>query len=291
MNNVSSLRLIDPGIKGHWSASQAAFTIFIALALVLVSACVGQVPEGPAETPAAATLPPAPTSTPKSPALPTSSPVDNLTVEPSGTQEPLSEATPTANLTLPPLGSTWPDELGDTPVGEEFIDIDTFAFAIDQNQGTTHMGVSTFGLFPENISDLSYTFAIDLDDNPATGGAPADIGVPSTMQGVELIGQVIVEVNNGVASGTATVLKFQDGAFVEITDPSIEARIGTVETAGSSANQPVPQQDTFPSGQVVQLILSNAIRGPTAAHLNVAVFSENPSTGTVDIVEGEIFLT
>ncbi|MFV2044595.1 MAG: hypothetical protein ACC700_15345 [Anaerolineales bacterium] len=275
----------------HWSVSHAAFAIFIALALVLVSACVGRVPEGPAETPAAATLPPAPTSTPKSMALPTSSPVDNLTLERTATQEPLLEATPTANPRLPVLGSTWPDELGDTPVGEEFIDIDTFAFAIDQNQGTTHMAVLTFGLFPENISDLRYTFAIDLDDNPGTGGAPADIGVPSTIQGVELIGQVEVEVNDGVVSGTATVLKFQNGAFVEITDPSIEARIQPMETAGISANQPLLQQDTFPTGQIVQLILSNALRGPTAAHLNAAVVSENPSTGTVDSVEGEIFLT
>ncbi|MCH8877644.1 MAG: hypothetical protein IIA89_12605 [Chloroflexi bacterium] len=201
------------------------------------------------------------------------------------------EATQTANPRLRPLGDTLPDELDDTPVGEEFIDIDTFAFAIDQNQGTTHMAVSTFGLFPEDISNLSYTFAIDLDGNPATGGSPADIGVPTTIQGVELIGQVEVEVNGGVVSGTATVFKFQDGAFVEITDPSIEARIEPMETAGISANQPLPQHDTFPTGHVVQLILSNALRGPTAAHLNVAVVSENRSTGTVDSVEGVIFLT
>ncbi len=64
-----------------------------------------------------------------------------------------------------------------------------------------------------------------------------------------------------------------------------------METAGISANQPLLQHDTFDTGHVVQLILSNALRGPTAAHLNVAVVSENRSTGTVDSLEGVIFLT
>jgi len=109
VNNVSSLRLIDPGIKGHWSASQAALAIFIALALVLVSACVGQVPEGPVETPA-----------PKPSALPTASPVDNLTVEPSGSQEPQLEATPTANPKMEAV-LLWGSYLGLHNNGDNFF--------------------------------------------------------------------------------------------------------------------------------------------------------------------------
>ena len=109
MNNVSSLRLIDPGIKGRWSASQAALAIFIALALVLVSACVGQVPEGPVETPA-----------PKPSALPTASPVDNLTVEPSGSQEPQLEAAPTANPKMEAI-LVWGSYLGLHNNGDNFF--------------------------------------------------------------------------------------------------------------------------------------------------------------------------
>ena len=118
MNNVSSLRLIDPGIKGHWSASQAALAIFIALALVLVSACVGQVPEGPVETPA-----------PKPSALPTSSPDKTLTIESSETREPLldttttvspSQATPTANPKMEAI-LLWGSYLGLHNNGDNFF--------------------------------------------------------------------------------------------------------------------------------------------------------------------------
>lgn len=87
---------------------------------MLLSACVGGVREGLVEPSAAATLPPQRTSTPEPSPLPTSSPVDNLTVEPSGTQEPLSEATPTADPKMEAI-LLWGSYLGLHNNGDNFF--------------------------------------------------------------------------------------------------------------------------------------------------------------------------
>ena len=74
---------------------------------MLLSACVGGVREGLVEPLAAATLPPPWTSTPEPSPILTSSTVDSLTVEPTGTQGPLSEATPTANPKMEAILVWW----------------------------------------------------------------------------------------------------------------------------------------------------------------------------------------
>lgn len=107
------------GIKSDWSVSRAALAVSMALILVLLSACVDRVREGPAQTPARATLPPAWTSTPEPTALPTSSPFENLTVEPSGTQEPLLEATPTVNPKMEAIWLSW-SFIGRHDIGDNY---------------------------------------------------------------------------------------------------------------------------------------------------------------------------
>jgi len=202
---------------------------------------------------------------------------------------PLS--TPTPALAPRVLGNTLPDVLDDTPPTEMFVDIDTVGLVVDQEQATTHLVASTFGSFPENISGLNYFFAVDLDNNPATGGSPGEIGVPTTARGVELVGLVQVDVSGGVAQGTPTVWKFQNGQFVQIIDPSIQAKIGTLDFSGHTAIQDGPDPLLDPFGQILQLILSNAVRGPIAEDVRLLVVAENPNTGTVDSVEGSLTLT
>ncbi len=195
------------------------------------------------------------------------------------------------NPTLPPLGNTLPDVLDDTPPAEMFVDIDTVGLAVDQEEATTHLVASTFGLFPENILGLNYFFAVDLDNNPATGGSPGEIGVPTTTQGVELVGLVQVDVSGGVAQGTPTVWKFQNGQFVQIINPSIRATIGAFDIIDASATQDGSEPELIPTGQILQLILSNAVRGPIAEDIRLIAVTENPNTATVDSVEGSITLT
>lgn len=119
----------------------------------------------------------------------------------------------------PPGGGTRADAILDTPAGEEFVDLDTTGLAISANQSETHLTVSTFDLFPNNAAGLSYYFAVDLDNQVATGGSPSAIGAPYTTQGMDLVGLVQVNVANNLAQGTPTLWKYQNGQFVQLSDP------------------------------------------------------------------------
>lgn len=93
--------------KRDLAICRVALAASVALVLVLMSACVGEVAERPAETAAPATFPPVLTQTPEHTELPTSSPFETPTTEPSGSQEPLSEITPTANPKMEAIGLAW----------------------------------------------------------------------------------------------------------------------------------------------------------------------------------------
>lgn len=193
----------------------------------------------------------------------------------------------TASITNLPSGSTWPDTMSDVPAGEEFVDLDTMALVVDLDQAITHLVASTFGLFPENIADVNFYFLVDLDNDPDTGGAPASIGVPGTYQGIEMVGLAQVNVVNGVAQGVPTVWQFQNGQYIQISDPSIQVSVTTMESIASpSTGNAVP----VPDGQIVQLLLSNDVRGPIADEVPLVTVVENTVTGTVDGVEGDVFM-
>lgn len=191
----------------------------------------------------------------------------------------------------PLLGGTLPDEIGDTPAEEAFVDIDTVGIGIALNLGTTHLFASTSDLFPENMNNLNYFFLVDLDNDPATGGSSSALGVPSAVQGIELVGHVQVDVNNGVAHGIPLLWKFQNGQFVQIIDHGIQVSLGTFDVAVVSANQEDSHPDHISIGQIIQLILPNTVRGPIATDLQIAVIAENSNTATVDDIEGAITLT
>ena len=184
------------------------------------------------------------------------------------------------------VGSTWPDSVQDAPVTESFIDIDATGMSIRQDQAKTYLVASTFGRFPDNLNDVNYTFLVDADNNSSTGGSPSQVGVPSTTQGIELIGRVEVSVNAGTPQGAPTVWKFQGSQFVQVSDPSIQALVDTLFGAYAPAYQ-TPSEPT-PSSQIIQLVLSNDIRGPIADNVRFLVVAENINTGTVDSVEGSI---
>lgn len=195
------------------------------------------------------------------------------------------------NPTLPALGSTWADVLDDTPSDETFVDIDTVGIGVDQNEDTTHLVASTLGLLPVDISGLNYFFAVDTDNDPGTGGAPSEVGVPDNAQGIELVARLQVDASDGIVEVIPTVWKFQNGAFVEITDPSIEGRVEVLEIVPIFSTPLELEPDVVPAGQIIQVILSNAIRGPIAADVRSVVVSESTVTATVDRVEALIILT
>lgn len=55
----------------------------------------------------------------------------------------------------PIMGSSWPDNVTDVPGIEAYIDMDNTAIGIEQDTATTYLVASTFGLFPDNISNLN----------------------------------------------------------------------------------------------------------------------------------------
>ncbi|MCZ7570780.1 MAG: Ig domain-containing protein [Ardenticatenaceae bacterium] len=198
------------------------------------------------------------------------------------------------------LASTLADELGDAATSapsiatiaedEMFVDIDTVGVGIDENTGMTHLVVSTFGLLPENISGMSYFFASDLDNDPTSGGAPADLGFPLSTTGVELLGRIQLDVNGGMEQGTPTVWQFQNGQFLQVMDSRIQARIGSFDAVLAPSNQTDEDHNIIPLGQIIQLVIPNTVRGPIAADFRLAVGAENPSTGSADSVEGSLTL-
>jgi hypothetical protein len=87
----------------------------------------------------------------------------------------------------PPLVNAGVDAIDDIPREEAFIDIDDFGVAMNQEGGTTTLFSSTAELLPANISNLNYLFFADVDNDSTTGGSPADIGMPTTTRGIDLV--------------------------------------------------------------------------------------------------------
>lgn len=193
----------------------------------------------------------------------------------------------------PPVGSIRVDALDDVPAADAFVDMNTLVVAEDKPTVTTTFAIGTFGLLPANVSNLRYLFLADLDDNNGTGGsaaqASAATGIPTTFAGVELIGEVEVDVVGGIPQTTATVQKFQGGVFVPVVDPSIK---GTVLTDAVHADPvpggPIPATPVGAVGQTITLTLSNAVRGAASPPFPVEYLSNNPGTGSTDGFQGEM---
>lgn len=181
----------------------------------------------------------------------------------------------------PPLANAGVDALGDISAEEAFIDLNYFGVAVDQNAGTTTFFSSTAGLFPKNISDISYIFLADLDNNPSTGGSPADIGISTTASGIELIGRVQVDVIHGSPLATPTVLIFQSGQFIAVNDPGIQSKVLT-NTIGLYQIGPPLLPDEEPISQNIQLEVPSSLVPPMSMDITLHAMAENPNTGTMD---------
>ncbi len=184
------------------------------------------------------------------------------------------------NPVMPPLANAAVDGLGDLPAGEDFIDINDFGVAQEET-GTTTLFSSTAGLLPADISNLSYFFLADLDNNPNTGGSAADIGIPGSIQGVELAGEVRLDVIGGSPLATPTVFVFEGDQFVPVTDPSIEAHVLMDNVARYQLDEPfLPTEVSV--AQQIQLELSSEFVAPAALNIVFEAIAQNLNTGTVD---------
>jgi len=176
-----------------------------------------------------------------------------------------------------PLLDNRVDMLRDVPEAEKFLDIDNFGMVINLNNETTLFSQEVAGVFSDNISGLDYFFLADLDNNQDTGGSPINIGLPLTLQGIELVARVQVDAVNGVAMATPTVHKFQNGSFVQIIDPSVKADVLTRQVSMFFAPLEAGTTKQVEVGKVIQLEMSNIVRGPAASVVRLDAITVAPS--------------
>ena len=183
------------------------------------------------------------------------------------------------NSGTPPTGTdpkdTGWDPIGDVPVGQKFIDIERFGFSTDPSSGITRIVVAPAELFPNDISNLNYSFVVDLDNNPETGGDATNIGISSTIRGAELVGLVRVDVVGGIPITSETIFKFEDGSFVAVTDPSIKVKVLKRYIEFLMIPLPPGLDPLLEIGSVIALELSNDVRGPMLDDFLLEVIAES----------------
>jgi hypothetical protein len=157
------------------------------------------------------------------------------------------------------------DTVGD--VADRFLDISALFVTDTEPSGTTRFAHELFGIFTdqsvERFESLEFFVLADLDNDASTGGAPADLGIPTTFQGAELVTRVqvfrLIESPLRVVT-VPTVWQFRAGAFVEVVDPSIQSRVdesvSTIHNGGTATD--------VHSSDAVVIEFSNTLRGPVS---------------------------
>lgn len=139
------------------------------------------------------------------------------------------------------------------------VDLATVAVAEIPSADTFVISHLTFGLIPrENVENQYLTFA-DLDNEPHTGGAPADLGFTTDFEGAELVTQVVVR--PGHETG-ATAWVYRDGAFAEITDVTSEVTTLT------------GTEDGVELANTVNVALPLSLRGPASIPFRFQAIAE-----------------
>lgn len=150
---------------------------------------------------------------------------------------------------------------------------------LESSSGTTRIVHEMSGkISPKLLSDtvLEYFAFLDLDGNPATGGAPADLGLATAFKGAELVTRVRVTTIAIPANGQAnapplfgtvpTVWRFSKGEFTEVETGKISSRVNPIVGVaerfdGTTSSVHVADR--------VEITLPNAIRGVVAVPLTL----------------------
>jgi hypothetical protein len=105
-------------------------------------------------------------------------------------------------------------------VADESADLTSFSMSVNTLEGTLVLAHGLFGL----LQRPPYRFHafMDLDGDPATGGEPSVLGLPTGFLGAELVTRVDYLPSDPVAVFSPRVWRFEAGVFVELHDPSIE---------------------------------------------------------------------
>jgi hypothetical protein len=112
----------------------------------------------------------------------------------------------------------------------DLFDVDTW---IDLDTSIANFTAFTTGLSPPNITGVSYTFMMNLDDDNATG-------VPLELSGVDAIAEILVNKVDGVpqVSYNVTLFNPENNQSDQIIDPRIVAKIRNIVTEDSEQTGP-----------------------------------------------------
>lgn len=175
------------------------------------------------------------------------------------------------------------DPRGD--IAESIIDVHVYGVAREIAMEQTHFFLSTAGVLSENPSarpgtiDLAFTFLMDADDDDETGGAPSDLGIPTELEGIELVGRVFL---SGAAPDVSSELfKFMDGRFVPIVDENI---VGSLHTDYVSVYM-VEGGFVEAVGQIIQLSIPDEFVGEMSTLVRFAALSEDFENEAMDITD------
>lgn len=139
------------------------------------------------------------------------------------------------------------------------VDLATVAIAEIPSADAFVISHLTFGLIPrEDVENQYLTFA-DLDNEPTTGGAPADLGFTTDFEGAELVTRVVVR--PGYETG-ATAWVYRDGTFEEITD--VTSEITTLTGT----------EDGVELANTVNVALPLSLRGPASIPFRFQAIAE-----------------
>lgn len=179
-----------------------------------------------------------------------------------------------------PFADTGRDSLRDVPAAESFIDIKLAGVALETAKALTYFFLSTAGTFPDSGKlALEFSFMLDADGNRETGGRPHDLRIPTRAVGIELVGVVsLTREAGGKLVVSRAFYKFEDGVFRRAIDRRIVGRV----RKESVAMLTLARRHIYDIGQIIHLLIPDAIRGPVATTPNLFVLSLNEETGTID---------
>ncbi|ACB50792.1 unknown [Crocosphaera subtropica ATCC 51142] len=183
----------------------------------------------------------------------------------------------------PPAALINGDTLSDQRVDEvqevtdESVDLAWISMIENEPTQTTIFSHRVFGLIDQSTDVRQYLIFADLDDNPGTGGNPADLGFATSFQGAELVTRVevsgiVIPITSTPQSisatpplaATGTVWRFENGDFVKSEGPNIRA----------NAIAPIGGETPLPLFHLVSIEMPNSVRGSAEPQVRLQAIAQ-----------------
>lgn len=193
------------------------------------------------------------------------------------------------------------DGLGEIAGLLEHLDIAEFAAGIDFAASRTLLSLTTRRPFPEDTArTVDFHFLLDLDGNPATGGAQPPPDVPTDLAGAETI--VSVRFAGLEAEGTTLRLyRPQDQAFETVDSSRVRVTRRTLRAIPDFIGRttaPVPiavpaelravpgEEEGIPVQELIEVSLPFDLLALPSTPFRLVVLSHDVATGLVDGAQG-----